>query len=132
MMQSTIDLSKIKGLSGIENIEQWGTTFYIKYFRAPKDLKVEIKSYKKDLFTAVCNYEFWGPDQYGPYRNLNGYPSIELALISAINGFRHNDSPDYPNDLIFWRSEDEKYLDGNGMQVTYNEIQERRKDSKHQ
>ena len=131
-MQSTIDYSKIVSLSGVEEIEHLVTTFYISYNRAPKDLKVEIlQSFKNGLFTGKCNYAFWGPDQADPYRDLHSYPSVEQALAFSINGIRHNDNPDYPNDLVFWSSDGGTYFDGNKMQVTIKEIQERRKNSKH-
>jgi len=130
-MQSTIDCSKIASLSGIDTIERLVATCSIGYHRAPKDLKVEIfQSLKNGMFTGKCNYAFWGPDQHGPYRDLHGYPSIELALHFSINGFRRDDSPDYPNDLVFWRSGSGTYFDGDGRQVTIKKIQERRKNSK--
>ena len=131
-MKSTIDYSEIVSLSGINEIEQLVTTYYIKYYRAPKDLKVEIlQSLKDGMFTGKCNYAFWGPDQFDPYRDLHSYPSVEQALHFSINGFRHNDNPDYPNDLVFWRSDNGNYFDGNGRQVTIKEIQERRNRLKH-
>ena len=127
-MDSKIDFSKFVSLPGVENIEQLVTTFCVSYNRAPKDLKVDVfKSLKNGMFTGMCNYAFWGPDQSDPYRNLNCYPSIEIALHSAISGFRFNDNPDYPNDLIFWRSDNGMYFDGDRSQVTFEEIQERRK-----
>ena len=130
-MQSTIDYSEIVSLSGVDDIEQLVTTFFISYYRAPKDLKVEIfQSIKNGKFTGKCNYAFWGPDQHDPYRDLHSYPSIEQALLFSINGIRHNDNPGYPNDSVFWRSDNGTYFDGNGKQVTIKEIQERRKNSK--
>lgn len=130
-MQNTIDYSEIVSLSGVDNIEQSVTTCFISYYRANKDLKVEIfQSPKSGMFTGNCNYAFWGPDQYGHYRDLHDYPSIEQTLLFSINGIRHNDNPDYPNDLVFWRLDSRTYFDGNGRQVTIQEIQERRKNSK--
>lgn len=83
------------------------------------------------MFTGKCNFAFWGPDQFDPYRDLHSYPSVEQALYFSINGIRHNDNPDYPNDLVFWRSDNGNYFDGNGRQVTIKEIQERRNRLKH-
>jgi hypothetical protein len=131
-MKSTIDYSGIVKLSGVDEIEQLVTIYYIKYYRAPKDLKVEIlQSLKDGMFTGKCNYAFWGPDQFDPYRDSHSYPSVEQALHFSINGFRQNDKPDYPNDLVFWRSDNGTYFDGNGKQVTIKEIQERRNRLKH-
>jgi len=52
-MKSTIDYSEIVSLSGINEIEQLVTTYYIKYYRAPKDLKVEILQSLKDGMLPV-------------------------------------------------------------------------------
>lgn len=68
---------------------------------------------------------FWGPDQADSYRDLHSYPTIQQALVFSINEIRHNDNPAYPNDLVFWRSDNGTYFDGNGKQVTIKEIQER-------
>ena len=132
-MQSTIDFSEMTIFPSVDNSEQLVATYFIDHNRAPSDLKVEVfKSLKKGLFMGKCNYAFWGPSQFGPYRNVNLYPTIDLAFHSATSGYRLNDSPNHPNDLIFWESEIGTYFDGNGIQVTYNEIQERRKNSKHE
>ena len=68
-----------------------------------------------------------GPGQFDPYRDLHSYPSVEQALHFSINGFRQNDKPDYPNDLVFWRSDNGTYLDGNGKEVTIKENPRKKK-----
>ena len=49
-----------------------------------------------------------------------------MAVINALRAIRFEDSSAYPNELVFWRSDLGVCFDGNGDQVTLDEIHKRR------
>lgn len=101
-------------------------TFRVTYHRAPGDMQVEIVEYSPGSYYGICNYGFWGPEQATPYRSMHIEPSIVEALNDAIEGIHAFDSSEYPNELVFWISEQDVIFDGNGARVDKEEAHARR------
>ena len=127
-MDERFNFSKYEDYPAVAEIRRLITTFEISYYRAPKDLKVDVYEIMfSKQFHGIINYGYWGPNQAGPYKACIGRNSINDALREALLGIISNDSSEYPNDLIFWVGDSGKIFDGNGEQITVDEVARRRR-----
>lgn len=93
-----------------------------------RNFKVTIKIYEYPQgFIAFSSHSFWGPKQAGPYQSNHIQDSIEYALNDAIRGLESFDEESFSNEKVFYVTEDSKYFDGNGIEVSRNEVTNRHK-----
>lgn len=120
------DFDKIIQLPALQEVSRLKETFHISYHRAPKDILVEIIQLNEKYYYGVCNYGFWGPEQATPYKSMHPQSTISDALNDAIEGIDAFDSAEYPNELVFWVSDDDIIYDGNGLKISKDEAYKRR------
>ena len=80
-------------------------------------------------YTGECEYSFWGPKQAGSYMSMHPKDTIEEAFNDALFGLTSFDSKDFPNEVVFFEKHTEKgsiYFDGNGEEISLEEIKKRR------
>lgn len=102
---------------------------FIEYHRAPNDLCIDVIEYSNGYCIGVCNYAFWGPDQATPYKSLHPKETIVSSINDAISGIISFDSAEYPNELVFWVSDEDIIYDGNGLKIELAEAYKRRENS---
>jgi hypothetical protein len=120
------DFEKIDVFAGLSEVNRIRETFSVSYHRAPSDLQVKIVEYAPGSYYGFCNYGFWGPSQATPYRSMHPQTSVEGALNDAVQGIRAFDSSEFPNELVFWVSEKDEIVDGNGRLISMEEAHARR------
>lgn len=82
-------------------------------------------------YVGECEYAFWGPKQTGAYSSMHPQNTIEEAFNDALLGLTSFDSKDFPNEVVFFEKHTANgkiYYDGNGEEVSFDEIMKRRDD----
>lgn len=107
--------------------------FKIEGYRGLNSISIKIweNPYLSSPYTGECEYGFWGPKQASPYCSMHPQNTIEEAFNDAFFGLTSFDSKDFPNELVFFEKHTTNgsiYYDGNGEEVSLDEIMERRKD----
>ncbi|MCQ2240243.1 toll/interleukin-1 receptor domain-containing protein [Treponema sp.] len=123
------DFTKIIATPAIQEVTKICERFKVYYFRAPKDLIIEINQYNENSYYGFSNYAFWGPDQATPYRSMHTQSSVQDALNDALKGLESFDSADYPDELVFFVSDNDVIFDGTGTQITMQEAMKRRSEN---
>jgi len=129
-MSENFDFNKIIKLPAINEVNRLVETIYISYYRAPKDMKIDIIEFDNNCFFGVCNYGIWGPDQGDSYKSIHPKHSVIDALNDALYGIEDFDSALIPNELLFWVSDDDIIFDGNGEKISMEEAKRRRAENK--
>ena len=95
-------------------------SFYVKVWKS-KDLV--------SPYTGECEYSFWGPEQFSPYKSLHSQNTIEAAINDALGGIRNFDNlAKYPDEVVFFTKKVGSktiYFDGTGCEVTEAEARQR-------
>lgn len=125
------DFSKIRKYPAIQEVSLISKTFKIYYYRAPQDFQIQIIQMDSNFYYGLSNYSFWGPDQASPYQSMHPQSNELEALNDALDGIKAFDSSEYPDELVFWVSENNEIYDGCGNKVTLEEAY-RRRDENHQ
>ena len=80
-------------------------------------------------YTGECEYSFWGPEQFSPYKSLQSQNTIEDAINDALGGIRRfDDLTKYPDEVVFFTKKvgsKTVYFDGTGCEVTEAEARQR-------
>lgn len=80
-------------------------------------------------YTGECEYSFWGPEQFSPYKSLHSQNTIENAINDALGGIRNFDNlAKYPDEVVFFTKKVGSktiYFDGTGREVTEAEARQR-------
>lgn len=82
-------------------------------------------------YTGECEYSFWGPKQTGSYSSMHPQATIEDAFNDALSGITSFDSKEFPNEVVFFEKHTPNgsiYYDGNGQEVSLDEIMKRQEE----
>ncbi len=117
---------KIIKSPAIQEVNLIKERFNVYYFRAPQDLIIEIYQHNEKNYYGYSNYAFWGPDQATPYRSMHPQSTVQEALNDALLGLEAFDSSEYPDELVFFVTDNDIIYDGTGALITMEEAINRR------
>ena len=110
----------------IVSVSKVAALYYVDYKRAPNNFSVEIIENENGGFTGIANYSVWGPRQGSPYKSIHTQDSIHNALQDALEGVIEFDDNSFPDDVLFWETDDGILYDGTGQKVSLEDAVKRR------
>lgn len=123
----------------IRKIDDWLPSFLVGEFKIDGyrglnsiSIKIWENPNLSKPYIGECEFGFWGPKQASPYSSMHPQNTIEDAFNDALLGLTSFDSKDFPNEVVFFEKHTPSgsvYYDGNGEEISYDEITKRREEN---